>query len=95
MKSNEQSLKEVINELLKAYKLDNRIYETQVIGAWETVVGKVIAKHTMKMYVNKKILFVTLDSAALREELSYAKQKLIKSLNKKVGVEVITDIVFR
>ncbi|HNY08123.1 MAG TPA: DUF721 domain-containing protein [Bacteroidales bacterium] len=95
MYSNEQSLKEVILELLKAYKLDDKMSETRIIASWEAVVGKVIAKHTQKLFINKKILFVTLDSAALREELSYARQKLIKALNKKVGLEVIKDIVFR
>jgi len=69
--------------------------ETQIIASWEAVVGKMIAKHTQKLFIHKKILFVTLDSAALREELSYARQKLIKVLNKKVGMEVIKDIIFK
>jgi len=94
-KNNGQSLKEVIGDLLKAYKLDGRLNEVKLINSWEKVLGKVIAKHTKEMFINKKKLFVTLDSAALRDELSFAKSKLVKMLNEEAGMEVIDEIVFK
>lgn len=93
-KSNDQTLKEVINELLEAYKLGDKLKEVRLIGSWEKVVGKLINKHTKNLYIKKKVLFVKLDSAALRNELSYARQKIIKALNKEADKEVIDDIVF-
>ncbi len=94
-KSNDQTLKEVINELLKAYKLSDKLKEVRLIDSWEKVVGKLINKHTKNLYIKKKVLFVKLDSAALRNELSYARQKIIKALNKEAKEEVIDDIVFK
>jgi predicted nucleic acid-binding Zn ribbon protein len=93
-KSNDQTLKEVINELLKAYKLGDKLKEVRLIDSWEKVVGKLINKHTKNLYIKKKVLFVKLDSAALRNELSYARQKIIKALNKEAKEEVIENIVF-
>ncbi len=93
-KSNDQTLKEVINELLKAYKLGDKLKEMRLIDSWEKVVGKLINKHTKNLYIKKKVLFVKLDSAALRNELSYARQKIIKALNKEAKGDVIDDIVF-
>ncbi|MBE9480441.1 MAG: DUF721 domain-containing protein [Bacteroidetes bacterium] len=93
-KSNDQTLKEVINELLEAYKLGDKLKEVRLIDSWEKVVGKLINKHTKNLYIKKKVLFVKLDSAALRNELSYARQKIIKALNKEAKEEVIDDIVF-
>jgi len=92
--TNDQTLKEVITDLLKAYRIENKVLAVRLINSWEVVTGKLISKHTTNLYVKQKTLFVYLDSAALRNELSYAKKKIIKALNKEVGVEVITDIKF-
>jgi predicted nucleic acid-binding Zn ribbon protein len=93
-KSNEQSIKEVIQDLLKTYRLDGRINELKLIGSWEKVMGKTIAKHTTDIYIKKKQLFVKLDSAALRQELSYAREKILKMMNDEAGIKVIDEIIF-
>ncbi|MCD4747392.1 MAG: DUF721 domain-containing protein [Bacteroidales bacterium] len=93
--SNELSLKEAIKELLNDYKLNNKLNEVRLINSWEKVVGKLISKHTNKLYIRRKVLFIELDSAALKNELSYAKQKIINALNKEVNEDVIEEIVFR
>lgn len=93
-RANEQSLKEVINELLAAYRLDGKLHEFRLINSWESLMGISVAKHTSKIYINKQTLFVQISSAALRNELSYAKTKLVGLLNKEAGHEVINDIVF-
>ncbi len=92
---NEHSLKEVIEQLLKAYKLDDKLSERRLIASWESVMGAMIAKHTKDLYIKPKQLFVTLDSAALRNELSLAKTKIIKMLNEEAGTEVINDVILR
>ncbi len=92
--SNEQSLKEVINELLASYRLDGKLHEVRLINSWESLMGISVAKQTSRIYINKKTLFVELNSAALRNELSYAKAKLVDLLNKDAKHNVITDIVF-
>ena len=94
-KHNEHSLKEVIEQMLKAYKLDDKLSERRLIASWETVMGIMIAKHTKDLYIKHKQLFVTLDSAALRNELSLAKSKIIKMLNEAAGSEVINDVILR
>ncbi len=94
-KHNEHSIKEAIELLLKAYKLDDRLAEKKLISSWETVMGKMIAKHTMDLSIKQKQLFVTLDSSALRNELALAKTKIIQSLNTHVGSEVINEIILR
>ena len=93
--NNEQSLKEVIQVFLKTYKLESKITEIRLIDSWEKVMGKTIAKHTTNLYINKKKLFITLDSAVLREELAYAKEKIIKILNDENGAGTVEEIILR
>lgn len=92
---NEQSLGDVISAFLNRHNLGPKLDEVKLINAWESVVGKMIAKHTNDLRIQRSSLFVYLDSDALRNELSYTKTLLIRRLNEAVGKEVIKDIVFR
>ena len=38
-------------------------------------------KHTHGLYIRNRILFVKVDSAALRQELSFSRSKIVKALN--------------
>jgi predicted nucleic acid-binding Zn ribbon protein len=87
-------LKDAIEAFLRENNLDTKLNETRLIGAWENVTGKLIARHTLQMYVKNRVLFVKVDAAALREELTYQKSKLVKKLNKVAGIEVIDEIRF-
>ncbi|HOP13879.1 DUF721 domain-containing protein [Lentimicrobium sp.] len=92
--TNNQSLRQVIEELIDAYRLSDKLNQARVISLWDNIVGKMIARDTTHLYIKNKTLYVKLNSPALREELGYAKSKLIKSLNKAAGAEVIEDIAF-
>lgn len=92
--SNEFTLKQAIEALINQYKIEERISETVVLNEWEKIVGKMVARHTTNIHIKKKVLFVTFDNAALRNELSYAKTKLIATINKSLKTEAIDDIVF-
>jgi len=91
-KSNEILLKDAIEAFLKGHNLETKLNETKLIGAWEEVTGKLISRHTNQMYIKDRTLFVKVDSAALREELTYQRSKLVKRLNLAAGFEVIEDI---
>lgn len=94
-KTNDHILKDLLNDLLKEYQLADKLNELKIIESWPKVVGKIIAKHTNGLYFRDKKLYVTLDNAAIREELQYAKSKLLKSLNKLTGENSITEIFFK
>jgi predicted nucleic acid-binding Zn ribbon protein len=95
MPSNERPLRDVLQEILKSYRLEDHLDETSLIGNWEKVTGKMISAHTTNLFISNKVLYITVDSAALRQELLYRKEKLLELLNKPAGKEVIRDIVFR
>ena len=94
-KHNEHSIKDAIESLLKVYKLDDRLAERRLLNSWEEVMGKMIANHTKDLYIKHKQLFVTLDSAALRNELLMAKTKIVKMMNDAAGMEVINDVILK
>lgn len=96
MKStNEQPIKNVIDIFLNLYGIREKYNEYKIRSNWEKMMGKMIAKHTVRIYISKKVMYINLDSAALRQELSYAKKKIIDKLNKIMGENVIDEIVFK
>jgi len=92
--SNDLSLGEAIKEFLQVYRLEDKLNETRIMKAWEKVLGKMVANHSRDLYIRNRVLHVKIDSAALRNELSYSKEKIVKALNKEVKAEVIEDVVF-
>ncbi|KAB4008764.1 DUF721 domain-containing protein, partial [Bacteroides uniformis] len=47
------------------------------------------------LYIKNQVLYVHLTSAALRQELMMGRELLVRNLNRHVGAQVITNIIFR
>lgn len=94
-KENTHELKELLEQLIKAYRWSGKMDEMKVRDSWGIVVGKMIDRHTTQVQLKEKTLFVKLDSSALRNELMMARSKIAASINKEVGKKVIDDIIFR
>lgn len=92
MNSNEKTLKEVIDLLVKQYGLKEKLFKLEIEKIWDEIVGPNLSKHTTKISLVGTKLTVVLNSSALRHELSFSKTKLIKVLNEKIGKELITEI---
>jgi len=93
-RSSEITLKEAIEKFLKDFHLDDKLRETKLVGSWEAIAGKLIARHTDEIFVRDKILYVKPDSSALKQELTFMRTKLLQKLNKAAGSEVIKEIRF-
>jgi predicted nucleic acid-binding Zn ribbon protein len=91
-RSTEISLKDAIEKFLKDFHLEEKLNETRLLGSWEKVAGKLIARHTKEIFVKDQVLYIKADSAALKQELTYMRTKLMEKLNKSAGIEVIKDI---
>jgi predicted nucleic acid-binding Zn ribbon protein len=93
-KNNEKKINQVFYELLRSYGISRKYEEYKLKSEWPNVVGKTIAKQTLALKIEKEILYVKLNSAALRQNLSYARFDLIEKLNASVSSDLIKDIVF-
>ena len=92
--SNEMPLKEVIDKLLRAYQLDGKMKEMDVIQSWPELMGVAVANRTKQISIKNKIMYLTMDSSVMREELLHGKQIIIHRINDKAGFEMINDIWF-
>lgn len=94
-KGNTEHLGDVIRQFLRQQQLESPLNEYRLVDAWKDVVGPAVARYTLNLYIKNQTLCVHLSSATLRQELMMYRKQLVKSLNERVGAQVIVDIVFR
>ena len=93
-KSDTTSLKDAIDAMIDSYKLRGKYDQARLITSWETLMGKPIAKRTEKLFIKNRILFVKLNSAPLRQELTIAKAKVLEIIHRVVDKELVEDVKF-
>ncbi|ATA91152.1 RNA-binding protein [Capnocytophaga canimorsus] len=94
MDGNSKSLADILKFIVKENKLDYGIRKVRVREAWQELMGVPINKYTSSVELKGEVLYVTLTSAALREELSYGKEKIINMLNENLGEKAIEKLIF-
>ena len=96
MKRNDaEQIGKLIQHYLRQECLESPLNERRLINAWPEVLGPTIASYTRDLYIKNQVLYVHLTSAALRQELMMGRDLLVRNLNRHVGAQVITNIIFR
>ncbi len=95
-RQNTQRIGEVIRDFFDQNpELQKRILETRVKRGWGEVLGSHILQYTQQIYVREGVMYVSLSSAALRSELNFCRDRLLKSLNEFAGEPVLRDLIIR
>ena len=88
-----------IDRLIKSYikenKLEDGLENIEVNNLWHETMKNGVANYTTDLTLKNGTLYIKLKSSALREELSYGKEKIIKLLNEKLKKDLIKKIVLR
>ena len=88
-------MKDAIDHMMAKFGLKGKLNETKVLSVWEKLMGNKVGRHIRDAYVKDGVLYLKIDSAPLKNELSYTKSKIIQRLNEEVGEEVLHDVVIR
>ena len=93
-RTNTQMLGDVLKDFFQENPLiAEKLAETRLINAWDSTLGKPVARYTENLHIRNKTLYARLSSAVLRNELSLCRADLIAKLNKAAGIDVINNIV--
>lgn len=94
-KTNEQSLKDVLKDLVETYRLKSKLNQSRINSLWESLMGNSISRYTKEIKVRKNKLYLTIESAPLRQELSFGKDKIRHMLNEELGEDFIHEVIIR
>jgi predicted nucleic acid-binding Zn ribbon protein len=88
-------LSEVLREYVRVMRMDRKLKEVDVIGSWETILGKTIARYTRNVFLSKQVLYVEIDSPVVKNELLMMREEIRLRLNELAGEEMVKKIVFK
>ena len=88
------SVGEIIDQAIARASKGDEYLRQQICFRWQEVVGHVVNRYTDRRYVEGTTLHVYITSAPLKNELRFRTADLVAALNRSVGKDVITDIMF-
>lgn len=68
-RSNDQTMKEAVEGMLKAFHLDDKLRQVKLVDSWEKIMGPAVASRTTDIKIFGRKILITLNSASLRQEL--------------------------
>jgi predicted nucleic acid-binding Zn ribbon protein len=90
-----QPLRVLLHELMRDLDAGSKLGEATIVSAWQDVSGPQVAGVTEKTWVEKKRLYVKVNSAPWRHELHLQRRDWCRRVNDKLGKQLIEEVIFR
>lgn len=87
------SVKQLIDKVMMEGETRDTVMQQRASFLWTEVVGAGVNRYTFRRYIDKGVLHVYITSAALKNDLAFMRQNIIREINSRLGSEVLTDIV--
>lgn len=84
---------DLVKRILRENNLDGLADRQLICSLWPEIVGQGINRYTTRRWVDDKKLHVVISSAALKNELTFHRDKLTDALNRGAGKIIITDVI--
>jgi len=89
------SISDALKEFVETHKLETGLNKVNVADAWAKLMGNGVSNYTTSLKLERDILYVSLSSSVLREELGYGKEKIINLLNEELGKPIVKKLILR
>lgn len=90
-----QTIGEILDDFFKRPYVAAKIAEGRLEEYWSEIVGDYVADHTRDLKLENHILYVSVSSGVIRNELFFRRDELMKLLNDRAGVKLINAIIVR
>ena len=76
-----KSIAELLPEFLRKEGLETPLQQKRLIMSWDSVVGENIAAYCGDKFIKNQTLYVKIENAALRADLTMSRANLVRRLN--------------
>ena len=90
---NNNAIKNLLEIFLKKNNLEKGLLDLEVKRAWHELMENGVSNYTTDVSLKNNTLYIKLSSPALKEELSYGKEKLMKLINERFKKKIVQKIV--
>jgi len=88
------NLRTELDEFMDYIGLSSKMHELKILKVWNECVGDTISKYSKPVDIKKNKLYVSVENAVWRYELSTRKEEILERVNKVLKNKIIKDIVF-
>lgn len=85
----------LLDALFKSPNIAIKIAEGSLPYVWREVTGEVVAAETRQVRFVRGILYVHISSSILRNELMMQREALVRSINAKIGTNLVQSVVIQ
>lgn len=93
--TNENSLGDVIKELLDTYRLKDGVFTARLTEIWNKSMDQAIVSRTSNIKIANGVLTIVLNSAVVRKELDFKKDQIRSTMNEALGENIIREVVLK
>lgn len=88
-------LGDLLKMMVRRLGWNDHLMQARIRRGWRKLAGPLIARHTAALHVRRRVLYIEIRSAPLRQELSMGKARMLERFNEYLGEAYLTDIVIR
>ncbi|MBO7277291.1 MAG: DUF721 domain-containing protein [Bacteroidales bacterium] len=93
--ASEQPIKNVMEKFFESLGIAADFNQEEIIKTWEELTGEFIKKLTKKIYVEDKVLYVHVNSPALKSELMMLRTSVCDRINERMGENTLKFIYIK
>ena len=90
-----QRLGAVLHQLISDWGLEKKLDEARALEMWHELAGDRINRRTRNAWIKHGRLHVAISSSVWRHQLTLQRSLWLERLNKALGKEIISEIIFK
>ena len=86
---------DLLDEFFKRPYIAAKVAEGKLPDTWREIVGDRVADLTTELRLEKRILYVRIQSSVMRSELFYQREALKEEINRRSGIQFVQAVIIR
>ena len=86
---------DLLDEFFKRPYVAAKVAEGKLPDTWREIVGDRMADLTTELRLEKRILYVRIQSSVMRSELFYQREALKEEINRRSGIQFVQAVIIR
>lgn len=92
-KTHDLPIAELLQQMVSSFKLKDDLTKVKIENIWEAEMGRMIATYTRSLTLKNRVLYVVIESASLRSELHFGRDKIRQKLNDAIGETFLSEVI--